>query len=133
LLLTCVAYVLFYFWRYEEGFSIGLSGIGAEVLVAILLLSMPERFGVSGVLKTLLIGVSILVAADIVSVVSQISSMVYQVAEAGRTNTKPPVIWDIPWMMTLAKISITWRVIAGATGLIAFWMGREAPPSQPQL
>ncbi len=131
LLVNAVAYAVGYLWKVEEALSLAISILLAEIILAILLVLRPSRFGVEGLMKALLAVIAVLIVLDTFSAIGQVGYLLYAVAENGRQNLKPPVFWEIPSLMLLGKISITWRLLAGLTGLAALWMGREAAPSQP--
>lgn len=129
LLVNAVACAAGYLGKHEEALSLAISILMSEIFLAILLLWKQRQFGVTGPLKILAAAVVVLAVLDTISAIGQGGYLVYLAAENGRQNLKPPVFWDIPWIMLLGKISITWRIIAGLTGLAALWIGREAAPS----
>jgi hypothetical protein len=136
LLANAVAFSLGYFLKSEEGFSLAISIVMAELFLTGLLLFRPRQYGVEGSARVLLGVVCVMLALDLVSVIWQVGYLAYSVAEAGRTGSTPPKLWDLPWAMLAGKISIAWRVFAGVTGLILLWMSREVqeneePPPSP--
>jgi hypothetical protein len=123
LLLNAGVYAAAYIWREEYSLGLAVSIMIAEPVIAALLLFRGRYFGVEGVMKVLLAVVSTFIALDLISGISQVSYMVYSIAEAGRQGAKPPVFWDLPGIMLLGRISITWRAGAGLTGLLALVIG----------
>lgn len=126
---TCAAG---YLWKVEEALSLAISILMAEVFLAFLMRIANRRFGVQGAMKSFLTVVAVLLALDTISAVVQGGYLIYLVAESGRLKEKMPTFWDISWAMLLGKISITWRVAAGLTGLAALWIRREATSSPEQ-
>lgn len=131
LLINAASFALGYVWRAEEGFSLAISILVAEIFFTAFLLLRSRQFGVEGSLKVLLGVVGVLLALDLASGLWQGGYLIYSIAEAGRTNSTPPKLWDLPWAMVAGKISIGWRVFVGATGLILLWMTREAKEAPP--
>lgn len=135
LLANAAFLVVFYYWKYEEGFALSISILMGEFVLAGLLLLRSKRFGVDGAVKTLIVAAAVLLALDFFSGVGQAGYLIYSIAEAGRTKTTAPKFWDLPWFMILGKVSIGWRAFVGLIGFVLLWMSRdrieEVPPSQP--
>jgi len=123
LLLNAGVYSAAYVWREEYSLGLAISIMFAEPVIAALLLFRGRHFGVNGVMKILLAVASTFIALDLISGIGQVTYMVYSIAEAGRQGAKPPVFWDLPGIMLLGRISITWRIAAGLTGLLALVIG----------
>ncbi len=139
-LANAFVYATAYLWKFEQGFPLAITILFSELVVAMLLAMRSGYFGVEkGLMKTFVTACAVIVFLDTISGIWQGLDLLYQVAELGRQGGKPPVFWDRSLPMLLGKISITWRVIAGLTGLTALWIAagnkaREvnASPDQPQ-
>lgn len=139
ILFNAAAYAFGYLGEFTEGFGLAFSLWFGEVVLGGMMLLRPKGFGLRGPMVALLYMTAGLIALDAVSMFAQAGELFRRIAEAGRTGTKTPTIWEIEWMMTAGKVSIGWRSFAGIAGLLALWLGRdrvvptgEAPPSKPQ-
>ena len=126
---ACVA--LAYIWRYEEGFSLAISIMLGEVFVAVLLWMRSGKLRMTGPMKAMLALASALIALDVLSAIGQVGYLIYLVAEAGRLNQPPPSVWKMPLLMTLGKISMSWRIAVGLLGLALLFIGRDRKEAAP--
>lgn len=139
ILANAAAFALGYLGKYTEGFGLAFSLCIGEVVLGAMLVWRPARFGIRGPMLGLVYLTAALIALDAVSTIGQLGELLRRIADAGRSGSKPPTLWDVEWMMMAGRISIGWRSFLGIVGLLALWLGRdrivpngEVPPSQPR-
>ncbi|BDC52523.1 hypothetical protein F183_A48380 [Bryobacterales bacterium F-183] len=140
ILANAIAYAAGLLGRFNEGFGAAASFWFTEVILCVLLAFQPRRFGLKGPMLGFFYVTAALIAIDGIVTIALIVDLMQRIAEAGRSGTKTPTIWNIEWMMTAGKIAIAGRSLLGVVGLLALWLGRdrvvpaseEVPPSQPQ-